>query len=1006
VFLISELQASTENPDFQSDWIWVRQSLALHRVRQDFEFRDDACSRLSHFVECVLNSAPDWHVDDRQALCRITAEIAELLSICSPLSDERRRRHRVRSALLYELADSPTLASAVLQQQDVGGLLGNFFARRGFFGKLLNYEEWPNVQASIQVPQALPLDLALSSDAMALASYEQGTEEERPRNPVAHQLAGVAGQISLGFTATELEALTAVLRRRGELATRTNLDDTLFYLAKFMQFPAELWTTQAQALDAGFLDRFYDSWGFAAPTGTGKTFLTRLLIISTLQDQPSPKVLYLVPSRALVQEVTDSLTSALQPIGYTVLALSAQLVDLEDDEHNVLRDAAVVVLTPEKADMLLRLGHDFIRDTSLLIVDEAHHLESGTRGVLLEMYLWRLKRVLQGRARIVFLSAVAPNILELAEWMGERPGGKVVSQRATRMRAGVYRLRGRGKSTQGWIEYSDGTSVCLVEAGVEPAKGRSLVQLADRLSCSGPVLVVAKGKKECEKLGVGMQTWLRQHGRLKTLSSTDLASDVVQRLDSRLEREMYATVGLRDLIRNRIAYHHAGLPPRVRVAVENAIRAGLVDFVFATTTLAEGVNFPFSSVIVQSLALQDPPSPGRPSRYHPVTPRSFWNIAGRAGRPSYDSEGQAILFEPSLGLERVNAVIDPYLDPSYGALDPVRSSLSRSLREMADGVTQGEFSRDELQATVLPASLPRHVHGTINLLRVGLVHARASNLLSAPEDLLEGTFAEWDMSDGERAFASGLIADQDVVVTEFLDQTEGLSSEIVAELGLSIETLSELRDWVKGLEDRQIQGFSNLMFGGRLNTDSALYVVSPVAKRMAELEGPKLGALYAEVIIHWLSGIPLTQVRTRSQNGNRWERLEDLIAIIYSRIQYLLPWGLYAADRLVEAEATQREIAYSNGIRMLAHLADAGVPSLGALRLVGHNFERVDATRLATLYYRRGGAQTGTDVVGWVLNQDQGTIERCVSGADNRRLDHDLLPLIQMLRQQRAEAES
>ena len=72
--------------------------------------------------------------------------------------------------------------------------------------------------------------------------------------------------------------------------------------------------------------------------------------------------------------------------------------------------------------------------------------------------------------------------------------------------------------------------------------------------------------------------------------------------------------------------------------------------------------------------------------------------------------------------------------------------------------------------------------------------------------------------------------------------------------------------------------------------------------------------------------------------------------MIYSRIQYLLPWGLYAFDRLVQEEAERREIAYNNAIRSVAFLVDAGVPGFDALRLTHTDVERVDATRLAKRY--------------------------------------------------------
>ena len=103
----------------------------------------------------------------------------------------------------------------------------------------------------------------------------------------------------------------------------------------------------------------------------------------------------------------------------------------------------------------------------MVIIDEAHHIESGSRGVLLEMYLWRIRRTLGTQTRFVFLSAVAPNIESVVGWIGDHPHSLLLEQRATRMRVGVYRIQGKGKKSRGEIEYSDGTSVVVVPTSVE-----------------------------------------------------------------------------------------------------------------------------------------------------------------------------------------------------------------------------------------------------------------------------------------------------------------------------------------------------------------------------------------------------------------------------------------------------------------------------------------------------------------------------------------------------------
>src|SRR5262249_6512113 len=155
----------------------------------------------------------------------------------------------------------------------------------------------------------------------------------------------------------------------------------------------------------------------------------------------------------------------------------------------------------------------------------------------------------------------------------------------------------------------------------------------------------------------------------------------------------------------------------------------------------------------------------------------------------------------------------------------------------------------------------------------------------------------------------------------------------------------------------------------------------------AELEGPKLGGFLSEVILLWLSGIPFSTLRSRLSGNLRSRTIEDLISLVYSRVQYLLPWGLYAADRLVEAEARLRRISYHNELRSVAYLVDSGVSSFDAVRLVHAEFERTDAERLAIAYRHQGGLRTGTDIIQWLAALKPETVVRIVRGGDNRRLD-------------------
>ncbi|OBW63495.1 MAG: hypothetical protein A9183_07170 [Dehalococcoides mccartyi] len=992
MFSVGEIRTTLNEPLFKSDLDWVHQSLAQIRLKQDFVHTDGMVSRLSHFVECVLSSAPSW--DPRQALSifSVAAEIAELLSRFQDFPEESKRRMRIRSALLYEFAELPVLSSAILESQDLTGLINDFFHRNGFFASLNLSEKIRTFSSSPEIQGTTPLELALSYDALRLAEYEQGVSDV-PSDLVSPILAKLANYISLGMSVTELKALALLLTKRTGFSTRANIGADLFQQIGGIQFPAELWPSQVEALRGGLIDPRFDSWGFAAPTGTGKTFLARLLIIKTLTDNPDTKILYVVPSKALVYEVSSRLAVALQSLNYKVISVTPQLIELDNEEETKIADCSVAVLTPEKADMLLRLNANFMPHVSLIIIDEAHHIESGSRGVLLELYLWRIKRLLKQKYRMIFLSAVAPNIVSLARVSGQRAGGLTLDRRPTRMRAGVYRFKTNSRGTEGWIEYSDNTSICVVSDPVN-GKKKQLIQLAEAVSNAGPVLIVAEGKQTCETLSKETKKWLEVKGNLKKLSSVEKDSAVVQRLDSRLAREMHEKVEMRDLVSNRIAYHHAGLPPRVRTAVEDAIRENLIDYVFATTTLSEGVNFPFSSVIVQSLALREPPEKGKPQHYHIVTPRSFWNIAGRAGRPGYDREGQAILFEPSLGLNKVNAVIGDYLNPSLSAMAPVRSALAENINRLIEDLKNNEIKIESLSSPTLPLSLSKEARGTINLLRVGIIHAKAFNLINSPEEILEGTFASQQLDPENMTLISRLIKSQAKVVDDFMSAGLVLDINTISQLGISLETLTELRGWVASLENWQIESFGRLMYGGEINFDTVPYVVGPVAARMAELEGPKLGGFYSSVIVNWLSGFPLMTVKSLS---NYQHTLEDLISVIYSRVQYLLPWGLYATHELLCQECRNRGLtSYNDEVLSLAYLVDAGVPNFDALRLIGLDFERVDASRLSK-EYKQKKSHLGVDIIGWLATENRDVIVSCVRGTDNRRLDYDFFSLLEKL---------
>ena len=106
------------------------------------------------------------------------------------------------------------------------------------------------------------------------------------------------------------------------------------------------------------------------------------------------------------------------------------------------------------------------------------------------------------------------------------------------------------------------------------------------------------------------------------------------------------------LLTEGIGVHHAGLPDAVRKAVEADCRAGSLPVIVATTTLAQGVNLPVKTVIIHSTVRHVEDDGDGSSRREDINPRELWNIIGRAGRATRETEGHVVIAATNDGQAR------------------------------------------------------------------------------------------------------------------------------------------------------------------------------------------------------------------------------------------------------------------------------------------------------------------------------------------------------------------
>ncbi|MFX1341522.1 MAG: DEAD/DEAH box helicase [Promethearchaeota archaeon] len=373
----------------------------------------------------------------------------------------------------------------------------------------------------------------------------------------------------------------------------------------------KLYPPQEKAIKTGILDG--KNVVLAIPTASGKTLIAEICMLKSILEQEG-KALYLCPLRALASEKFEEFRS------YSKLGVNVGITtgdyDTAEEKYGTYD---ILVCTNERADSLLRHRAKWMAKIAIVIADEVHLINDPGRGPTLEVVLARLRQIAPN-AQILALSATVDNAKELAEWLG---GTAVISDwRPVALREGVYH---EGKVFFGDGEedsYAPATSFPIgdITRSVIRKKGQLLAFLNTRRSAV----------RTAQKLGSIVAPRLKKSEQ-KQLG--DIAENLLQ-----LGEVTQVTDTLARLIRAGVAFHHAGLRYSERKLIEEAFKNTLIKAICATPTLAAGVNLPARVVVIQEYRRFD-----RIEGYQPIPVLEYKQMAGRAGRPKYDTTGTAVL---------------------------------------------------------------------------------------------------------------------------------------------------------------------------------------------------------------------------------------------------------------------------------------------------------------------------------------------------------------------------
>jgi len=391
----------------------------------------------------------------------------------------------------------------------------------------------------------------------------------------------------------------------------------------------------------------------AAPTGSGKTVVADHAVADALAR--GGKAFYTTPIKALSN----------QKYGDLVRVHGAENVGLLTGDNSINGDAPVVVMTTEVLRNMVYANSPALRGLRYVVLDEVHYIQDAYRGPVWEEVIIHLPR----SARLVCLSATVSNAEELADWIStvRGPTTAVIEERRPVELHNLYLAGDRGSERLHLLptlvdgrpnpeaNRLDAAAVRMPRRQQRGSGGRRLftprrVEVVDRLEEERmlPAIYFIFSRAACDD---AVSSCLDAGVRLTTPEERDRIRAICDEHTDSLSDADLDVLGWGRWIAGMeagLAAHHAGMVPPFKEAVEACFAAGLVKVVFATETLAVGINMPARAVVIEKL------SKFTGERHQLLTAGEYTQLTGRAGRRGIDEVGYAIvLWSPFVTFEQV-----------------------------------------------------------------------------------------------------------------------------------------------------------------------------------------------------------------------------------------------------------------------------------------------------------------------------------------------------------------
>ena len=374
----------------------------------------------------------------------------------------------------------------------------------------------------------------------------------------------------------------------------------------------------------------------AAPTGAGKTIVGEFAVDLVINS--GGKCFYTTPIKALSNQKFSELSEK----------YGESKVGLLTGDTSINSEAQIVVMTTEVLRNMIYSNSSTINDLKYVVMDEVHYLADKFRGAVWEEILIHLSEAVQ----VISLSATVSNAEEFGEWLQTVRGDTEVIVSEIRP-VPLYQhvlfgnrlvdLFGENHKLNPELTRLERDSYRQVRGTWrdKPKGPKSLTrsEVIEKLDREGllPTITFIFSRNNCD---AAVRQCLAAGIRLTNSQERSSIREVVAKNIKSLAEEDLVVLGYyewADALERGVAAHHAGLLPAFKVTVEELFQRGLVKAVFATETLALGINMPARTVVLEKL------SKWNGEGHVAISPGEYTQLTGRAGRRGIDIEGNAVI---------------------------------------------------------------------------------------------------------------------------------------------------------------------------------------------------------------------------------------------------------------------------------------------------------------------------------------------------------------------------